>query len=210
MPGPKKKIDFSQLVAWVEGGLSEAEARAVEEQVAVADSATLDDVAWLRKFARAIENTILEPPPPEVRSSLIARFRAYVEGRQTPGLVKRFVATLAFDGGLWPAAGLRRSAGAQGERRQLIYSADALDVTLNFWTSERSDNLDLTGQVFPRDDMEFESFGVQLLQEETEVAITTTNDFGGFAFESIPPGVYTAILSTDQVEVSMTPVELYH
>ena len=48
MPGPRKRIAFSQLVDWVEGRLSEEEARAVEEQVAVADAATLADVAWLR------------------------------------------------------------------------------------------------------------------------------------------------------------------
>ena len=53
MPGSRKRIAFSQLVDWVEGRLPEKEARAVEEQVAVADGATLADVAWLRKFVRA-------------------------------------------------------------------------------------------------------------------------------------------------------------
>src|SRR5215211_2652447 len=163
MPGAKKRIDFSQLVEWVEGRLSEEEARAVDEQVAVADSATLADVAWLQKFIRATEGTVLESPPAEVRSTLVARFEAYAEGRRTPGLLKRVVATLAFDGGLRPAAGLR-AASAQGVRRQLIYSADALDIALNFWPRARDNNLDLEGQIFPRDDMEPEIFVVQLLQ----------------------------------------------
>ena len=52
MPG-SKKIDFSRLADWMEGRLSEEEARTVEEQLAVADSATLADVAWLCKFAMA-------------------------------------------------------------------------------------------------------------------------------------------------------------
>ena len=83
MPGPRKSIAFSQLVDWIEGRLSEEEARAVEERVAVADAATLADVAWVRRFVRATEDSILESPPPEVRSTLIARFRAPASLRPT-------------------------------------------------------------------------------------------------------------------------------
>jgi hypothetical protein len=206
MPGPRKRIAFSQLVDWVEGRLPEKEARAVEEQVAVADAATLADVAWLRRFVRATES-VLEAPPPEVRSMLISRFRAHAEGRRTPGLLKRVVATLTFDGGLRPAVGVR-SAGTQGARRQLVYSVDDLDVALNFLPRARDKNFDLDGQVLPRDDVELGSFSVQLLQSETELGITATDELGAFAFESIPSGVYEIIISTDRVEVSIAPVEL--
>jgi hypothetical protein len=206
MPG-HRKIEFSQLVNWMEGRLSEEEARAVEEWVAVADSATLADVAWLHKFVRATEGTVLEAPPAEVRSRLITYFEGYAEGRRTPGLLKRIVATLAFDGGLRPALGVR-TASTQEVRRQLIYSADVLDVALNFWRRGR-DKLDLEGQVLPHDEMELEPFIVQLLRGETEVAITASDDLGSFAFESILPGEYTIILGTHQVEVSITPIELY-
>ena len=207
MPAPRKRIAFSQLVDWVEGRLPQKVAQAVEEQVAVADSATLADVAWLRKFVRATEDSVLESPPPEVRSTLIARFRAHAEGRRTPGLLKRVVATLTFDGGLRPAVGVR-SAGTQGARRQLVYSVDDLDVALNFLPRARDKNFDLDGQVLPRDDVELGSFSVQLLQSETELGITATDDLGAFAFESIPSGEYEIILSTDRVEVSIAPVEL--
>jgi hypothetical protein len=207
MPGPRKRIAFSQLVEWVEGRLTEKEARAVEEQVAVADDATLADFAWLRKFLKATEDSVLESPPPEVRSTLIFRFRAHAEGRRTPGLLKRVVATLTLDGGLRPAVGVR-SAGTQGARRQLVYSADDLDVALNFLPRARDKNFDLDGQVLPRDDVELGSFSVQLLQSESELGITATDDLGAFAFESIPSGVYEIILSTDRVEVSIAPVEL--
>jgi hypothetical protein len=207
MPEPEKKIDFSRLADWMEGRLSEEEARAVEEQVAVADSATLADVAWMRKFARAAEGPALESPPAELRSTLVARFEAHAEGRRTPGFLQRVLATLAFDGGLRPAVGVR-AASAQGVRRQLIYSADPLDVAFNFWPCGRDDCLNLDGQVFPHDDIDLGSFIVQLLRGETDFALTATDDLGGFTFEAIPPGVYTVILSTDQVEVSITPVEL--
>ena len=207
MPGPRKRIAFSQLVDWVEGRLPEKEARAVEEQVAVADAATLADIAWLRRFVRATEESVLEAPPPEVRSTLISRFRAHAEGRRPAGLLKRVVATLTFDGGLRPAVGVR-SAGTQGARRQLVYSVDDLDVALNFLPRARDKNFDLDGQVLPRDDVELGSFSVQLLQSETELGITATDELGAFAFESIPSGVYEIIISTDRVEVSIAPVEL--
>lgn len=208
MPGPRERIVFSQLVEWVEGRLPEKEERAMEERVvAVADATTLADVAWLRRFVKAAEGGILESPPPEVRSTLIARFRAHAEGRRTPGLLKSIVTTLAFDGGLRPAIGAR-AAGTQGARRQLVYSADDLDVALNVLQRARDKNVDLDGQVLPREDVELGSFGVQLLQGETEFGITGTDDLGAFAFESIPSGVYEIILSTDRVEVSIAPVEL--
>src|SRR3712207_4053237 len=207
MPGPRKRIAFSRLVDWLEGHLPEKEARAVEEQVAVADAATLADVAWLRKFIRVTEDSVLETPPPEVRSTLIAHFKANAEGWPTPGPLKRVVARLTFDGGLRPAVGVR-SAGTQGARRQLVYSADDLDVALNFLPRARDKNFDLDGQVLPRDDVELGSFSVQLLQSETELGITATDDLGAFAFESIPPGVYEIILCTDRVEVSVAPVEV--
>ena len=207
MSGPRMKIDFARLADWVEGRLTEEEARAVKEQVAVADSATLADVAWLRKFVRATEDSIFESPPSEVRSTLIARFKAHAEGRRTPDLLKGVVATLTFDGSLRPAVGAR-AAGTQGARRQLVYSADALDVALNFLPRARDKNFDLDGQVLPRNDVELGSFSVQLLQGETELGITATDDLGTFAFESIPSGVYEIILSTDQIEVSIAPVEL--
>jgi hypothetical protein len=142
-----------------------------------------------------------------VRSTLISRFRAHAEGRRTPGLLKRVVATLTLDGGLRPAVGVR-SAGMQGARRQLVYSADDLDVALNFLPRDRDKNFDLDGQVLPRDDVELGSFSVQLLQSETELGITATDELGAFAFESIPSGVYEIIISTERVEVSIAPVEL--
>jgi len=204
---PSKRIAFSRLVDWVEDRLPDEEAREVEEQMEVADSATLADVAWLRKFLRATEASVLESAPPDVRSTLVAQFKEHAEGRRQPGLLRRLVATLTFDDGLRPAVGVR-SVGAQGTRRQLVYSADALDVALNFLPRTRDKMFDLNGQVLSHDDAELGSFSVQLLQRETELAITATDNLGGFVIESLPPGVYEIVLSSEQVEISIKPVEL--
>ena len=207
MPGSKKQVDFSRLVDWVEGRLPVEEAQAVEEQVAEADSGTLADVAWLRKFARAADNAVLESPPQHVRDVLIARFEAYAEGRRAPGFLKRVLARLAFDSDLRPAVGLR-AVGAQPSRRQLIYSADRFDVALNLRSRPPDGNLDLEGQLFPREEEEPEPFSVQLLQDGTEFALTAADELGSFTFRQIPPGVYAIVLSTDSVEISIPPVDL--
>jgi len=89
-----------------------------------------------------------------------------------------------------------------------VYSAGALDVALNFLPRARDKKFDLDGQVLSHNDAELGSFSVQLLQSETELAITAADDLGGFALESIPPGVYEIVLSSERVEVSIKPVEL--
>ena len=207
MPGSKKRVEFGRLVDWVEGRLPEDEARAVEEQVARADSRTLADVAWLRKFVKATDNAVLESPPGEVRDALIARFEAYANGQRTPGLLKRVLASLTFESDLSPAVGLR-TAGAQQARRQLVYSAGAFDVVLNLRSRVPDENLVLDGQVLPREDQELKPFSVQLLYGGTELGLTTTDELGSFALRDIPPGVYDIVLSTDEEEISIAPVDL--
>jgi hypothetical protein len=207
MSGSKERVEFGRLVDWVEDRLPEDEARAVEEQAARADSRTLADVAWLRKFVKATNNAVLESPPPEVRDTLIARFEAYAKGQRTPGLLKRVLARLTFDSDLRPAVGLR-TAGAQQARRQLVYSAGAFDVALNLRSRVPDENLVLDGQVLPREDQELKPFSVQLLHGGTELGLTTTDELGSFAFRDIPPGVYDIVLSTDQEEISIAPVDL--
>lgn len=201
------RVEFGRLVDWVEGRLPEDEARAVEEQVARADSRTLADVAWLRKFVKATDNAVLESPPREVRDALIARFEAYANGQRTPGLIKRVLASLTFESDLRPAVGLR-TAGAQQARRQLVYSAGAFDVVLNLRSRVPDENLVLDGQVLPREDQELKPFSVQLLYGGTELGLTATDELGSFALRDIPPGVYDIVLSTDEEEISIAPVDL--
>ena len=69
-----RRLDFAQLVDWVEGRLPEEEARALEARVEAADTATLADVAWLQAFALISENAVIASPPPELRETLIERF----------------------------------------------------------------------------------------------------------------------------------------
>ncbi len=188
MPGSRKRIAFAQLLDWVEGRLPEKEARAVEEQVAVADSATLADVAWLRKFVRATEDGCPRIAPSGSEEHVDCSLRGPCGGPAVARAPETRRRGVDLRSGLRPAVGVR-AAGAQGARRQLVYSADALDVALNLLPRARDKKFDLDGQVLSHEGAELGAFSVQLLQSETELAMTVTDDLGGFAFQTIPPGV---------------------
>jgi hypothetical protein len=200
-------VEFAWLLDWVEGRLSEQEARIIEERAAT-DSATRADAAWLRAFARISEDIVLASPPPQVRETLIERFKVYAESKQHPGLLQRLLATLTFDSGQQPALGWR--AITPGSQRQFVYSTEAADVTINV-RPRRSDRLlNLDGHILPIDSTYPGAFGVQLLAGSSEVATTATNDLCEFAFEAVPHGVYEMIVCSDCVEISIPQLDLRH
>jgi hypothetical protein len=55
--------------------------------MAMADSATLADLAWLGAFFKVSEEVILQSPPAEVRTKLVHCFRAYGRAGGRPDVV---------------------------------------------------------------------------------------------------------------------------
>ena len=200
-------LHFARLVDWVEGRLSEEEARAVERQVSEADRATREEVVdWLRAFARISKEVVIASPPPQVRDALIERFEAYAQAKREPGLLNRLVARLTFDSGLEPALGWRAT--SPELQRQLAYSTETVDVVISVRPRPRDELLDIHGRIFSVNSTHPETFGVQLLVESSEIANTATNDLGEFTFETVAPGVYEMIVSSERVEISIPQVEL--
>ncbi|MDQ4127776.1 MAG: hypothetical protein M3151_07510 [Actinomycetota bacterium] len=202
----RKEIGFERLVDWVEGRLPEEEARTMTEQLRAADEETRARAEWLRAFTRTSERTSLVAPPVEVRENLSRRFAAYVEGSREPGLLRRVVATLSFEGGMQPALGVRsaRTGEAQG---QLVYSTDVVEIALNVHPRPAG-KVDLDGQLFPVGDVEPGGFVVQLLSGGADVGITTTDELGEFGFESIASGEYEILISDGGVEIQLSPVRV--
>ncbi|CAN5658214.1 hypothetical protein BH18ACT11_BH18ACT11_31350 [soil metagenome] len=207
MPENNKQVNFARLLDWMEGRLPEGEARIVEEALAGADSATLADAAWLRRFFEATEDVVIGAPPPELRSALFDTFEAHARGRLTSGFVRRVLAGLVFDSNLQPAVGLR-AVGAQQSRRQLIYHADTFDLAVNLLAREADNDLDLDGQVLPSEGETPDIFSVQLVRDGSEMALTVVDEMGSFALKRIPPGAYELILSSERVEISVLPVNV--
>lgn len=201
-----KEIGFERLADWAEGRLPEDEARAMTEQLQRTDEETRARAEWLRAFARASERTTLAAPPDEVRENLRRRFAAYAEGVREPGILRRVVATLSFEGGVQPAFGVR-SARTGEAQNQLIYNTDVADVALNVYPRPGG-RIDLDGQLFPTGEAEPGGFVVQLLSGGSDVGITTTDELGQFGFESIAPGEYEILVSDGEVEIQLSSVRL--
>jgi len=198
--------EFARLVDWVEGRLSEEEARSVEKQVG-ADSATRADVAWLRAFNLISKDIVIASPPPEVRDALLESFRGYAERKRWTGSLKRFVAQLSFDSGPQSAPGLRAISTPESER-DFVYCSEVADVAVSVRLRSHDGLWGLEGQIFPLDGTDPGAFGVQLLDGPSEAAATTTNDLGEFSFGAVAPGTYKVLASSDQVEIGLEGVEV--
>lgn len=204
-----REIEFERLVEWVEGRLTGEEGREVERRVRDAGESTRAEVEFLRTFYETSAETILEDPPPHLRSELERRFEEHVGRRRGHGSLRRLLATLAFDGGLRATTAGARSASINGAERQLVYTTDVADIALNVRPRRGEEGLDLEGQVLPgAGEADPGSFSVRLLRETTEVQSTGTDDLGEFAFEGIPPGAYEMLISTEGVEILVSPLDL--
>lgn len=200
-------MNFARLVEWMDGRLSEREAKAVEEAVAGADDDTLADVAWLRKFRAAAEGVPKESPSQETRESLIGAFEARSRDRRRPRLVERVLGGLTFDSDLQAATGFR-TGGAGTSRRQLIYHTNAFDLAVNLLSRGPDNHLDLDGQVLPLEGEEQDLFSVQLVRDGDEVALSNIDELGSFMVERIPPGSYELVLSAGRGDISIEPFDM--
>jgi hypothetical protein len=199
---------FERLLDWVEGRLSPAEAQLVEQQVACAGAAVQTQVQWLRAFVKLGDQIIFTAPPPSVRAHLIQQFHEYAQTRRQPRFFQRLVAALTFDNARQPAAlGVR--AGRNDFARQFVFSTHVADVALNVQPRLHEPKLDLIGQILPRDeDLILDAFAIQLLRDEREVAITMADELGEFMLEGLDPSSYQVLLSTDDLEIDLSIVDL--
>lgn len=203
-----EEVSEDRIVDWLEGRLSEPEARKVSRRVE-ADEGLRDRARWLRVFLAAGERIELSAPPGEVRRELRRRFAALSEGRRRTDLLERMVAVLRFDGGFQAAPAGARSAAAREGHRQLVFTTDVVEIALSVLQRRGGRALDLSGQVFPIGGEEASpDFTVQLLDGTREVGITSTDEVGEFTIERVRPGTYSMFLTAARVEVLISPLEL--
>jgi hypothetical protein len=200
-------LDITRLMDWLEGRLTEGEAKTISAAVQ-ADDSYQAAVAWLQNFLNFSRSTVLIEPSPELSQDAASHFRAFAHGKQPASWLQRFVATLSSDSWQRPArAGVRRT-GLGAVPRQLVYQANTVDIVLNIKTGSDEALFDLVGQVFPKDESDPASFTVQLLRREVEAGLTCTDNVGKFAFTNLAAGTYTIIVRGDLVEITVTDVDL--
>lgn len=203
---------WQQLIDWVEGRLSPVDAAIVEQQVANADEKTLADLAWIRAFARAGDEIVLDDPPAELRRALRASYETYAgkrvaerETEDAPNLLNRLVATLTFDSGLQPGLAGARS-GQSGDIRQLVYSTGTLDLSLS--VRQGAEGVQIDGQILPVKDLTLNAFHARIQQGTQLVADTPVDSTGLFSFTALRPNTYQLLLNTEDLSVWIEPLDL--
>ena len=201
-------LDFARLVEWLDGELSVEESQQVVEALPLASEETKADAAFLQRFQQASQEVKFVAPPASVREVLSKRFDRFAKSRQPDSLLQRLKAILTFDSGTqWATAGIRSTVQI-GRPRQLIFNADTTEIALNIQPRRQDHRLNISGQVFAITEADYPLFAVQLIQDEHEVSITSTDDLGEFAFEALESGEYEMVVSGDQFEVLITPLSL--
>jgi hypothetical protein len=201
------ELSFEQLVDWVDGRLTAEDAGSLARQVMASQPELQAEAAWLHAFRQMRQQIMLARPPAAVRQVLLARFADYAQGLRSPSLIQRIVAALTFDSLLQPLpAGVR---GEEARPRQLVFAAERLDLVLNIHPRPGDERLDLLGQILPNDmALTPESFAIQLLRDETEVAMAMADDLGEFDFTALTSGAYRLVLSGEDMEITLPAIEL--
>lgn len=152
-----------------------------------------------RKMREALRRAHLESAPRDVYSKAVAIFRnpetAQNKAEKEP-IVRRLIASLAFDSFQQPALAGVRSAGT-AEARQLVLVADPFDIHARIWTEQ--DRYRLDGQILPRGETERFAAPVQLcLVVNGRRTHTTVSDrFGEFQFRDIPKEKGQVVIEVD-------------
>ena len=168
-----------------------------------------DEIAWLQSFLALSQEVILAVPPARVRAQLRHRFRQrsdHQKKQQSPGFLQRLLATLTFDSQTQLAVAGVRSAAASLDRT-LVYNTAVADVTHDI-QPQPNETYQMLGQVFPLESDDLDLFSVQLLQDEQEVHITTTDDLGEFAIEGLTTAAYDLVITGHTFELLITSLEL--
>jgi len=209
-------LQFSEMLDWLEGRLSEEEANHVAQKLETADEATRTDLEWLRGFLVVSETARTASPPPEVRASLREQFQAYTQSKRaskrTPSLFQRLFATLTFDSSTQFANVGVRSAASEGKERQLIYNTDLVEIALNIQPRPQDEQMTLIGQIFPKGDFSPEGFTIQLVDADgiSEKGLATSDELGEFTVGSLSQGLYGIIITTEGFEIVLPDVPLQH
>lgn len=206
----KGSQQFQQIVDWLEERLTPEEAQAVTASLS-ADPSAQETADWLQKFLDLSQQLVLARPPATVRSTLRHRFdEQQGQASQSPSVWQRVSAHLTFDSSQQMAVAGMRAAVLEDTIQQLVYATPSLEIALHL-QPDPDDRIALYGQVFPLQETADTIYAVQLYQAGSDndsgsETLTATDELGEFSFQAINRGTYEVILSSDQLEVVITPL----
>jgi hypothetical protein len=204
----KNEHDFERLLNGLEGHLSVDETQKLEAQLETATDDTQALIEWLQEFQRLSQKYQLVVPPDKLDKQLSNIFTKRAEKKQRPHFFSHLLATLSFDSYQnLTSVGIRASAANKPER-QLVFSTDFVEITIDSQWNAQEKNVNINGQLFPLDDADKTIYMVELQRNKNTMKMTPTDSLGKFFFTSVGSGTYDIILSSDQAEIVMTDIAL--
>jgi len=196
-----RHIPFARLADLAEGRLSPEEA-ADERAHLDACTSCAGQAAQLGHLAALMRADSSEDAPPELVSGVVRMFRARRAAEARPGLLRRLVAALTFDSSsLTPAFGVR--SGQAAPARQLLFSADDLDVDLRL--ARGAEGWTVSGQVLGP----CRGGEVEILDATGSTAARAAlNELCEFALPPVAEGGYSVLLRFDETEVEIPGLSL--
>lgn len=202
MKSSPQHLSFARLADLAEGRLTAAETAAARAHLEGCGGCA-GQAAELERVAGLMRADASEDAPRDLIFNAVRMFRARPNAAETPGLLRRLVASLSFDSGArTPAFGLRSGATAAASR-QLLFSAGDLDVDLRLAPS--GEGWAVSGQVLGR----CTAGRAELFAGgDEQAARADLNDLCEFALPPVAAGTYTLRLTVDDAEIEVPGLSL--
>jgi anti-sigma factor RsiW len=195
-------ITFERLADMVEGRLSAEETATERTHLASCARCSAQD-AELRRVTTVMRADTSEDAPRDLVFGAIQLFHSR-RAEPARGLLRRIVATLAFDSSTrTPAFGVR--SGQAAPARQLLFGAGDFDVDLRLAAGE--EGWTVSGQVLgPCEGGRVEAFAFGA--QEEAAARASLNDLCEFTLPPVPEGVYALRLRLNDTEIEIPELSL--
>ena len=201
MKSSLKHPSFALLADLAEGRLTAEETATARAHLEGCEPCA-GQAAELERVTGLMRADTSEDAPRDVVFDAVRLFRSRAAKAETPGLLRRLVASLSFDSGArTPAYGLRSGATAAAPR-QLLFSAGALDVDLRLAPS--GEGWSVSGQVLG----ECAGGRAELFAGGASAARADLNDLCEFTLPAVPAGAYTLRLTLDDAEIEVPGLSL--
>jgi hypothetical protein len=190
---------FETLLDFIENRLPQPARRQVLEHLALPCSVCQAEIAAIQDMLGLMRDQDLSEPSPAAMSRAMRLYRAFHQ-RPQASLRARLIAHLVFDSLVMRDALVAR--GVKNER-QILYTAQGLDIDLQFSPESDQHSIHIMGQVMTVDDdlAQVQDCSVSLTQEGEVLAQAITDELGIFAFRGVSPADYELSIELPSVEV---------
>ena len=190
---------FETLLDFIENRLPQPARQQVLDHLALPCSVCQAEIATIQDMLGLMRDQELSEPSPAAMRRAMRLYRVFHQ-RPQPGDRGRLIAHLVFDSRV-----MRGALAARGlkNERQILFTAEGLDIDLQLSPESDQQSIHLMGQVMTVDDdpAQVQGCPVSLMQEAEVFASVITDELGIFVFRRVRPDDYELSIELPGVEV---------